>query len=502
MEGRGGGKVGVNSNTKAKNTKSIIFVSCTKHGMITQISIENFKSWEASGPIRLAPLTIICGNNSSGKSSIPQFLLMLKQTVESYDRLRVLHLGDKDSLVDLGSWQDVVHRHEQQRVFKFSLQFQPDVPLNFSDAVSNEKYGPFDLETFDAAIGFDKRTMQLQLRHLQYNLSSLPLHSSHNGNRSIDFKLLLESEENSKNKYEIKSEKYTLKRSVGRNWTLPNPENFFGFPNEAVANFQNTGFLPDLSLSIKNLFKSLYYVGPLREHPERFYQFSGETPPDVGPQGRLAVNAMLAAAERSISRGKHKRAERFQVLIARWLKKMGLIEEFRVAPIAKGRKEYEVRIRVQAGASEVLITDVGFGISQVLPVIVQCFYVPANSTILFEQPEIHLHPSVQSHLADLLVEAIYARENGAPRNTQLIVESHSEHLIRRVQRRIAEEELQPEDVAIYFVSQKKGVSKIEALQIDKYGNISNWPENFFGDDFEDVTAMTLRAIERKKRLQV
>jgi predicted ATPase len=145
---------------------------------------------------------------------------------------------------------------------------------------------------------------------------------------------------------------------------------------------------------------------------------------------------------------------------------------------------------------------VGFGISQVLPVMVQCFYVPPNSTILFEQPEIHLHPSVQSHLADLLIEAIHAREDGEPRNAQLIVESHSEHLIRRVQRRIAEEELRPEEVAIYFVSQKKGVSKIEALQIDEYGNISNWPENFFGDDFEDVTAMTLKAIERKKSLAV
>ena len=159
-----------------------------------------------------------------------------------------------------------------------------------------------------------------------------------------------------------------------------------------------------------------------------------------------------------------------------------------------------MRIRIQAGGSEVLITDVGFGVSQVLPVLVQCFYVPPNSTILFEQPEIHLHPSVQSHLADLFIEAIHAREEGNPRNTQLIVESHSEHLIRRLQRRIAEEELKPEEVAIYFVSQKKGVSKIEALQIDEFGNISNWPENFFGNEFEDVSAMALKTIDRKKRM--
>ncbi|MFN7266533.1 MAG: AAA family ATPase, partial [Bacteroidota bacterium] len=152
------------------------------------------------------------------------------------------------------------------------------------------------------------------------------------------------------------------------------------------------------------------------------------------------------------------------------------------------------------GAPEVLITDVGFGISQVLPVLVQCFYVPANSTILFEQPEIHLHPSVQAYLADVFIEAIHAHEDSKPRHTQLIIESHSEHLIRRLQRKIAEEELKLEDVAIYFVDQKKGVSTIEALEIDEFGNILNWPDNFFGDDLEDLTAMALKGIERKRKM--
>lgn len=468
--------------------------------MITQISIDNFKSWEVSGPIRLAPLTIICGNNSSGKSSIPQFLLMLKQTVESYDRLRVLHLGDGDALVDLGGWKDIIHGQKNDRSLDFSLKYVSDPPLRINDVISKKQFGPYDLVQFSASINQEPKSMRLLLQHFDYQMASSVANKESNGAVPLDFKL--DMRDTSKNHYQLTSEQYRLVRQPGRAWMLPHPENFFGFPNEAVAYFQNTGFLPDLSLSIKNLFKSIYYVGPLREHPERLYQFSGEIPPDVGPRGRLAVNAMLASADRNISRAKNKKAEPFQALIARWLKQMGLIEGFRVTPIAEGRKEFEVRIRIQSGAPEVLITDVGFGISQVLPVMVQCFYVPANSTILFEQPEIHLHPSVQSHLADLLIEAIHAREDGEPRNTQLIVESHSEHLIRRVQRRIAEEELRPEEVAIYFVSQKKGVSKIEALQIDEYGNISNWPDNFFGDDFEDVTAMTLKAIERRKNLAV
>ena len=78
--------------------------------MLRELQIKNFKAWTDSGKIRIAPLTIFCGNNSSGKSSISQFLLMLKQTVESYDRQRVLHFGDKDSLLDLGSFEDIVFR--------------------------------------------------------------------------------------------------------------------------------------------------------------------------------------------------------------------------------------------------------------------------------------------------------------------------------------------------------------------------------------------------------
>lgn len=461
--------------------------------MLKEIDISNFKSWESTGPVRLAPLTIICGNNSSGKSSIAQFLLMLKQTIESYDRMRVLHLGAKDSLVDLGSWPDVIFKHETGRRLDFSFRYYLPSPLQISDAVSEKQYGPFEQVQFKASVNFEPGLKRLLLQSLQYVLSS---ESQPNGANGLDFKLSLEDD--SKSHFTLASNQYKLIRQQGRAWKIPHPENFFGFPNESVAYFQNTGFLPDLSLSLKNLFKSVYYVGPLREHPERFYQFSGEEPPDVGPKGGLAVNAMLAAGNRNIARGVKKKSEPFQALIARWLKQMGLIEEFRVSPIAEGRKEYEVRIKVQSRGAEVLITDVGFGISQVLPVLVQCFYVPHNSTILFEQPEIHLHPSVQSHLADLFIEAIHAREEGKPRNTQLIVESHSEHLIRRLQRRIAEEQLSPEDVAIYFVSQVGGASKIEELKIDAYGNISNWPENFFGDEFEDVAAMALKAAERKR----
>jgi predicted ATPase len=143
------------------------------------------------------------------------------------------------------------------------------------------------------------------------------------------------------------------------------------------------------------------------------------------------------------------------------------------------------------------LPDVGFGISQVLPVLVQCFYAPPESIILMEQPEIHLHPSAQSALADVMIDVINSRENGKDRNIQLIIETHSEHFLRRLQRRIAENTVKKEKVSAYFANISKTPATLEPLQIDIFGNIRNWPENFFGDEMGDITAQAKAAMEKR-----
>jgi predicted ATPase len=169
-----------------------------------------------------------------------------------------------------------------------------------------------------------------------------------------------------------------------------------------------------------------------------------------------------------------------------------------VSQVAPGRKEYEVLVKTQPGASEVKIADVGFGVSQVLPVLVEAFYCPPNSTIWIEQPEIHLHPQVQAEITDVFISAIKARENGKKRNVQFIIESHSEHFINRLQRRVAEGVISHEDVAVYFCKRKGSSVELEPLQLNLFGDIENWPENFFGDEMADITARTIAAMQRRK----
>jgi predicted ATPase len=116
-----------------------------------------------------------------------------------------------------------------------------------------------------------------------------------------------------------------------------------------------------------------------------------------------------------------------------------------------------------------------------------------------EQPEIHLHPRVQAELADVFISAVQSRQKDGPRNVQLIVESHSEAFLMRLQRRIAEDLIRPEDVAVYFVRQTPSGVDLEALKLDMFGEIENWPEDFFGDEMSEIVARTTAAVSRRQK---
>ena len=150
-----------------------------------------------------------------------------------------------------------------------------------------------------------------------------------------------------------------------------------------------------------------------------------------------------------------------------------------------------MRVQKEYGSASVLLTDVGFGVSQILPVLVLCYYVEEGSTLLFEQPEIHLHPSVQSSLADLFIDVTKHR------NIQIIVESHSEHLLNRLQRRMAEERVCQEDLALYFCETKRNEANLVPLETDSFGNIKNWPKDFFGNRFGETAARQEAALQRQ-----
>jgi len=463
--------------------------------MITSLEINNFKSWQTTGRMRLAPITALFGSNSSGKTSLLQLLLMLKQTTESSDRSQVLNLGDEHSMVELGVLPDLLYGHDLGQPLSWHIAWQLPQLLKVDDpaqkGVARFQDDTLEFSTTIAwrANGDDSIALSQNLPKGRVMVRSMAYHFANH-----EFGMRLKGE--IKTEYELYSSPvgFEFIRTRGRAWSLPIPVKCYGFPDQARAYYQNAGFLSDFELELEQLCNRIFYLGPLREYPRRQYTWAGAQPADMGRRGERVVDALLASRESGITlaRGRGRKRLTLEERVAVWLKELGLIDTFEVRLIAPGSKLYQVWVRRSAKSPEVLITDVGFGVSQILPVLALCYYAPEGSTIILEQPEIHLHPRVQAGLADVFIDAMKTR------NIQIILESHSEHLLRRLQRRIAEEEIRSDQAALYFcTTDKQGASQLQTLDLDHFGNITNWPRDFFGDEFGEIAAMQEAVLKRQ-----
>lgn len=455
--------------------------------MFTQLRIQNFKAWKDTGSIRLAPLTVFFGPNSSGKTSLLQFLLLLKQTAQSRDRRQVLNLGGSHSYIDFGVWPEMVFGGDPAKGLGFELEWLLPDPARTRGRDGGSLRGT--IMRFEAELGSTSNA-PIGVRELCYTLrlpQGLGIPPMRVGMRYDD----------GTRSYELFAEGPGLRGGSG----LPAPTRFYGFPDEVSARLRSDR-VDDFELDLEERLDSVLYVGPLREASDRLYTWSGEAPADVGFLGENTVAALLAAQGRLLQLADGGRESiRFEEVLARWLVRMGILESFDAKAIGSEGSLYRVVVRTPGSRKQVNLADVGFGVSQVLPVLVQLLYAEPDTTLLFEQPEIHLHPRVQSELADLFIETIGMRQDGKSRGIQCLVESHSEHFLRRLQRRIAEGKLTPEQTALYFCKPGGDGSTIEKLQVDKYGRISNWPEDFFGDsigDTEQQMDAMLRRMEQEE----
>lgn len=428
-------------------------------------------------------ITGVFGTNSSGKTSLLQFLLLLKQTKDATDRGISLELnGD---LVQLGTIHDAIHRHDESRSISAVLEFLLPQELSLAD--------PSQKRTSTIARGqVLKFASQLFVhqgapyaRQIAYTLDDMRFGLAPRAGEATAFEL-------SANRIDQEFTDFSFKRTLGRKWQIPGPIKSYAFPDQAKTYFQNSGFLSELEAAYEAQLDSIYYLGPLRQYPQRDYLWARSRPSDVGQRGEKAIDAILAATTAREVRNLKPRAHLrpFQAMIAYWLREMGLIESFEVAEIAPGTNRWQARVRTRSGASQVPLTDVGFGVSQVLPVITLLQYVPEGATVVLEQPEIHLHPLAQAALADVIIQAAIHRK------VQVILESHSEHLLLRLQRRIAEGAISSSDVRLHFCDAPNGVSSLTPLEVDLYGNIRNWPKNFMGDAFGETAEAELARLER------
>jgi predicted ATPase len=423
--------------------------------------MKNFKSWQDSKRVELAPLTGFFGTNSSGKSSLLQMLLLLKQTV---GRGEVIFFGDENSLVNLGNFHEVIHRHQSGNELYLGISCE------LTHSALNLFKTPFQLLRFAFETVIRKEESMPIVKHFRYiSLSNGATTLWENDQLSMD------------------------NQNLGATYI----QNCYGSPSQSLI--VPTGppeILTAFSSAFEELFSHVYYLGPTRVKPQRSYHWEGTHPKEINLWGDKAIDALLSAGVRKLKSSTKEDGVLIEDRISEWLQKMELAHSFQLIPTGSlNDKNYEVRIQKSLNSAEVTLADLGHGVADLFPLLVHCYYVPPGSTLIMEQPGIHLHPKAQADLADLLIEVI------TERNLQILIESHSEHLLNRLQRRIAEERISVDKTALYFCQNDEGVSTIDRLKMDEFGNITNWPPKFFGDEMGDLLAMTKAQRERQKKAE-
>jgi len=228
--------------------------------------------------------------------------------------------------------------------------------------------------------------------------------------------------------------------------------------------------------------ENISHIGPLRAYPKRFYFL------DIAQTGATEGDLLVETLrENDELRGK----------VNKWLERFGIdINVKQLEEII-----YRLSVRSKGNAFDLDITDVGFGISQILPILVETFLSSPGKTIMIEQPEIHLHPKMQGELADLFIDILNMSKDDEDRRC-LLIETHSEYLLSRLRRRIAEGKLSHSDVALYFIEKAShdGGSTIRGSYMPADGSFE-WPAEFFESDLDDTLAYLNSAMKKKSERQ-
>lgn len=421
---------------------------------ISQIRLLNFRNWTEEhwqAGVALKPITLVLGRNSAGKTSILQPLRMLKQTIEATDAGTHLFLnaGASDG-ANLGAFTDVVNGHDPKRELGVG----------------------FDL--VEKGISVDVRFRQVDERPVI---------------ESLTYKIRDEKVEVTRtpNAYQLASPRFRLPnwngaRDVHEAKKAYEPGRGIELSEQALADLGPT-LGPQVRaamVAVKEAFKSFHYLGPLRPPPAREVTWSQQDPTRLGSTGSETVQALIGNET-----GKNKGA--LKQAVSEWMKKLDLADRIEITRVGK---TLLYQIDVLRGPNRSNLVDVGYGVSQVLPVIVLLHFVPEGSVILCEDPEAHLHPMAQAGLADLFVEVAKQRK------LQILLETHSEHLFRRLQYLIAEGTTRSEDCALYYVERDEPSAKITTLESDEFGRVRNWPDDLFGDAIGEVERQTRKVFER------
>lgn len=550
--------------------------------MLRSLQLENFKAFGQRTVIPLAPITLILGQNSAGKSSVLQALSLLKQSRANRDTGALLLPRTEGGYADLGSFQEMVFDHDLSRTVAVRLEMPWSPPKRRK---GKEVVLP-DFPSVGYELGFSRRSQEqdITLGHLKVFLGQMEkpvaVFSFVEVTPDIEQWALEDCVRSSRrmpavlravqcveitddpafyepaHQHFCKLRRYVY-RGLRRAWTnfdavaqertlFDDDEEWQQDRDKIIRNAHQRlrdrikefskkvslseyieaqrkewlttkllldGFIPlsswstigleslwqldfrfgldsrfgvrlpksrEPSLSaialragttLEGLLRKVFPLGPFRRAPQRWYVFSGTTPENVGFLGNSLPDLLYRKPELVDSTNS-------------WLQRLDIGYRLQVQPLGGRDKDlFEVRLQDtrRQPAVDVALSDVGYGISQILPFIVQGL-TAKEEIITIEQPEVHIHPRLQADLGDLLIEAIQEQ-----RRNQFIIETHSEHLALRLQRRVREKKLSPNDISVVYVSRGANGATVQPLRLDEEGDfMDDFPGGFFPERLREL----------------
>lgn len=431
---------------------------------INRISLQNFKCFEELD-IELSKITLLTGKNSSGKSSFVDAILAIFQSGYPF------YLSPNGEYVDMGDFREMVFNYDRDR----------DITINTSIAVARG-----GTAAYHTIWDCDLKTKMPVLKRMYAESEIYKLSIDRKRNKYLFNFELKES------KYK-KSERYALDKVFSRIFEsaisdvvkkkdekkelelfragleVKDVKDFSFSDVETLSRrlitegYSLAGMqLLDGAARINAVGRDLNYIGAFRIQPERTYYRKAKLTDKVDKFGENYIDLILE--------WKDKMSPEYKELV-RILRDMKMLHGIYFRKSSGGR--FEPRIKINYGGVWSSLIDVGFGISQMLPIIVADLQLPKASTLIVAQPEIHLHTSAQADLASYFIQQ--AKE----KDKRYILETHSEYMLNRIRAAIVKGIIGPKDVSVYYFDNSMSGSKYYKINLTKDGQVKGAPKEFF-----------------------
>lgn len=463
--------------------------------MLQTITLENYKCFNDKTKIDIAPLTILCGGNSSGKSSIFKSLLLLKQSYENSSSTNELTLNGMYTMN--GTMKDLLFNHKGNeftldncfRLYFHSANYKGQAKQDLASAkeigkILNMKVNEVSYFDMEISCTIHKGSINDSNYISKYYVKVSPFDKDTELVSNKVFSVTLTYRRKGKYTIELINFPTTSKESIS--YTFDNCSCYFSglrLTNLYYESKNKDILLQDFLVNLyavcriaSNQYAGIKYLGPLRENPDRQYAIYKNTIASVvtganapyllykEKSKKVDKKILPPSDENNFFAEQPNKSNTILNTVNAWMQylELGNIEI----------KNDENTMQLYVSGSN--ISDVGFGVSQALPILTEGITMNYEQTFLVEQPEIHLHPKMQMRIADFFITL-------ASTNHKVIVETHSDHIINRILRRTLECEDNSiwSKVSIYFLENTNQGSSIEQIMIDRVQGIAKCPEGFF-----------------------